>query len=249
MSSQLQRLTIASSQQQGDRLFLATEQKHYLRRVLRLRNGDRFIAMDGKGKAWIASVREEEAILLEPLSVQNELPGELTLMVALPKGNGFDEIVRCCTELGVSTFVPIISDRVLLRPSPQKLTRWRRIATEAAEQSERAIVPGILEPQPFAASLQLTVFSQKYICVARGDNPSLLFCLQKREESAIALLTGPEGGWTAREVAEATEMGYESVSLGKRVLRAITAAIASVSLVASYAQQSNSNAIASPEKK
>ena len=170
------------------------------------------------------------------------------LTIALPKGNGFDEIARCCTELGVNTFIPIISDRVLLRPSPQKLARWRRIATEAAEQSERAIVPQILEPQPFRTALQAIHAEQKYICVARGDRPSLLSCLQGVREREIALLTGPEGGWTARELEVAREMEWQSVSLGTGILRAITAAIASVSLVAAIAgsgfSYSEKNAIA-----
>ena len=239
MSSQLQRLTIAPQQQRDHQILLTSEQKHYLLRVLRLGNGDRFIAMDGRGKAWIAALENEGAIAIEPLSVQSELSLELTLMVALPKGNGFDEIVRCCTELGVSTFVPVISDRVLLRPSLQKLARWRRIATEAAEQSERAIVPTILEPQSFQISLQTVHGSEKYICVARGKNTSLLSCLQEGKRREIALLTGPEGGWTAQEVEKAKTEGYIPVSLGKRILRAITSAIAAVSLVASFTQESH----------
>ncbi|MBP0022139.1 MAG: 16S rRNA (uracil(1498)-N(3))-methyltransferase [Cyanobacteria bacterium SBLK] len=236
MSSQLQRVTISPQQRQDKTIALTYEQKHYLERVLRLKKGDRFIAMDGKGKGWLASLREGEAIAIEPFSFEEELKANLTLIVALPKGNGFDDIVRCCTELGVSTFVPTISDRVLLRPSPQKLIRWRRIATEAAEQSERAIVPVILEPQPFRSSLQTVQAKEKYICVARGKNPLLLSCLQRCEEKEIALLAGPEGGWTAREVEEANECGYTSVSLGSSILRAITAAIASVSLVAAIAR-------------
>ena len=227
----MQRLIIDSQQKQENHFFLTPEQKHYLHHVLRLKKGDRFIAMDGKGKGWLASLEDGEAIAIETLSFQDELAIDLTLMVALPKGNGFDEIVRCCTELGVNTFVPVISDRVLLRPSPQKLTRWRRITTEAAEQSERAIVPTILEPQLFQTALQTVEAVEKYLCVARGDNPLLLSYLQQGKGKNIALLTGPEGGWTMAEVKEAQECGYTSVSLGGNILRAITAAIASVSLV------------------
>ncbi|MEM9538711.1 MAG: 16S rRNA (uracil(1498)-N(3))-methyltransferase [Cyanobacteria bacterium P01_E01_bin.42] len=243
MSSQLQRVTIAPQQRQDKTIALTDAQKHYLERVLRLKKGDRFIAMDGCGQGWLASLGEGEAMAIEPFLLQEELPVNLTLIVALPKGNGFDEIVRCCTELGVSTFVPVVSDRVLLRPSPQKLVRWRRIATEAAEQSERAIVPAILEPQPFRRGLQTLGDREKYICVARGKNPLLLSCLQEGEGREIALLTGPEGGWTKREVEEAKEWGYTSVSLGRSILRAITAAIASVSLVAAVSQRLNMEGI------
>lgn len=136
---QLQRIAISPFQLQSGQISLTQQQQHYLGRVLRLREGDRFIAMDGMGKWWLAQLTGEQAQVLEPLEVQTELPVSITLMVALPKGNGFDEVVRCCTELGVACIAPVVSDRTLLNPSPQKLERWRRIAAEAAEQSETVI--------------------------------------------------------------------------------------------------------------
>jgi 16S rRNA (uracil1498-N3)-methyltransferase len=154
----------------------------------------------------------------------------------LPKGNGFDEVVRCCTELGASCIVPVISDRTLLHPSPQKLERWRRIAIEAAEQSERQIVPTILAPQTFVAALSsnfsntLPVDNKKYICVARGDSPRLIDCLQDKGQTTIVIATGPEGGWTETEVECAIAAGFQLVSLGRRILRAVTAPIVALSL-------------------
>ncbi|MDB9337574.1 RsmE family RNA methyltransferase, partial [Nodularia spumigena] len=147
--AQLQRIAIAPSQIQASLIILTKEQQHYLVRVLRLRTGDRFIAMDGKGKWWLTQLESEQAQVLETLTVETELSVAITLMVALPKGNGFDDIIRYSTELGVTCIAPLLSDRTLLNPSPQKLERWRRIATEAAEQSERAFVPTILEPVSF----------------------------------------------------------------------------------------------------
>jgi hypothetical protein len=126
--SQLQRIAIAPSQFQQEQILLTPQQQHYLGRVLRLCDGDRFIAMDGKGKWWLAQLEGEKAQVLEPLTVQTELPVSITLMVALPKGNGFDDVVRCCTELGVAVIAPVVSDRTLLNPSPQKLERWYRVA-------------------------------------------------------------------------------------------------------------------------
>lgn len=117
--SQLQRIAIAPSQLQAGEISLTKEQQHYLARVLRLREGDRFIAMDGKGKWWLTQLLGEQGQVLEALVVETELPVSITLMVALPKGSGFDEVVRCCTELGVTTIAPVLSDRTLLQPSPQ----------------------------------------------------------------------------------------------------------------------------------
>lgn len=235
--SQLQRLVIAPSQLQAQQILLTTQQQHYLNRVLRLRCGDRFIAMDGLGHWWLAVLAHSNAQILEAISVQTELPVSITLLIALPKGNGFDEVVRCCTELGVSCIVPVISDRTLLHPSPQKLERWRRIAIEAAEQSERQIVPTILDPEPFVTALSSvnsdtsSINNQKYICVARGESPRLIDCLQDKGQT-IVIATGPEGGWTKTEVERAIAAGFQPISLGRRILRAVTAPVVALSLVA-----------------
>ncbi|BAY75772.1 hypothetical protein NIES25_22190 [Nostoc linckia NIES-25] len=263
--SQLQRIAIAPSQLQQQQILLTKEQQHYLGRVLRLREGDRFIAMDGKGKSWLAQLAGEQAQVLESISVETELPVSITLMVALPKGNGFDEIVRCCTELGVTCIAPVLSDRTLLHPSPQKLERWRRIAAEAAEQSERSFVPTILEPVAFSTGLSSVTChlslanSQQYICVARGDFPHLKDCLHHKGQmtndkgqitndkgqitndkgqitndkgqETIVIATGPEGGWTTQEVENAIAVGFQPVSLGRRILRAVTAPVVALSLI------------------
>ncbi|MFO5440911.1 MAG: RsmE family RNA methyltransferase, partial [Dolichospermum sp.] len=147
--SQLQRITINPQQLQENQLLLTPQQQHYLLRVLRLRDGDQFIAMNGMGKWWLTKLQGTQGEIVEILEVKTELPVSITLMMALPKGNGFDEVIRCCTELGVTSIAPVLSDRSLLNPSPQKLERWRRIASESAEQSERAVIPTILEPVAF----------------------------------------------------------------------------------------------------
>lgn len=228
--SQLQRIAIAPSQLQQGQIFLTKEQQHYLGRVLRLHEGDRFIAMDGKGKWWLAQLAGEQAQVLEPLLVETELPVSITLMVALPKGNGFDEVVRCCTELGVACIAPVLSDRTLLHPSPQKLERWRRIAAEAAEQSERSFVPTILEPVAFNTAITANQASHRYICEARGEYPHLNKVLNSISDEII-IATGPEGGWTIQEIENAIAFGFQPVSLGRRILRAVTAPVVALSLI------------------
>ncbi len=247
----MQRLAIAPSQFQNQQIILTAEQQHYLSRVLRLREGDRFIAMDGLGHWWLAKLEGNQAQILEPILQPNtELPVAITLMAALPKGNGFDEVVRYSTEVGVVAIVPLVSDRTLLNPSTGKLERWRRIAIEAAEQSERQIVPTIFDPVPFATALSLAK-DKNYICVARGDSPHLRDCLQNKDfarsgdskleswadsphpqSPSIVIATGPEGGWTAAETENAIASGFQPVSLGRRILRAVTAPLVALSLVA-----------------
>jgi 16S rRNA (uracil1498-N3)-methyltransferase len=231
--SQLQRITIYPQQLQANQLLLTPQQQHYLLRVLRLRDGDKFIVMDGMGKWWLARLQGEQGEVLEPLEVKTELPVAITLMMALPKGNGFDEIVRCCTELGVTSITPILSDRTLLNPSHQKLERWQRIASEAAEQSERAVVPTILQPVAFNTAIKETTATYRYICEARGDYPHLQQVINKTANEIIIAI-GPEGGWTNQELEIAIASGFQPISLGRRILRAVTAPIVAISLIAAY---------------
>ena len=235
--AQLQRLAIAPSQLNDQQILLTSQQQHYLSNVLRLREGDRFIAMDGQGSWWLSVLYGAKAQILELISVQTELPISLTLMVALPKGNSFDEVVRYCTELGVSCIAPVISDRTLLNPSSQKLERWRRIAKEAAEQSERSVVPAILEPVSFTTAISATTANHRYLCVARGSYPHLKNAITSVSTSDILIATGSEGGWTASEVETALQSGFQPVSLGRRILRAVTAPIVALSLVAAAFEQ------------
>ncbi|GAC1457897.1 MAG: 16S rRNA (uracil(1498)-N(3))-methyltransferase [Chamaesiphon sp.] len=243
----LQRVAIAPTQIQNQHIALTPQQLHYLSRVLRLREGDRFLAMDGLGSVWLAQLVGTSAQIVERGDItslippQTELPIDVTLMMALPKGNGFDEVVRYCTELGVYKIVPLVSDRTLLNPSPQKLSRWRRIAEEAAEQSERQIVPTILDPISYTTSLSLVSShsSLNLICVARADAPHLSDCLLDKEiwakepgKSRVTIAIGPEGGWTPKEVEQASVHGLKIVSLGRRILRSVTAPVVALSLVA-----------------
>ena len=247
---ELQRLAIALSQLQNQQLMLTAEQQHYLYRVLRLREGDRFIAMDGCGHWWLTQLNSQEAVAViqNEIFVKSELPIDVTLMAALPKGNGFDDVVRQAVELGAHCIMPVVSDRTLLKPSSQKIERWRRIAAEAAEQSERQIVPTILEPVSFAVGVENCDRKYRYICVTRGESWNLLNCLltdfdnpqpslERGEKEgdkfsqSIVIATGPEGGWTDGEVESAIASGFQPVSLGSRILRAVTAPIVALSLV------------------
>jgi 16S rRNA (uracil1498-N3)-methyltransferase len=252
----MQRLVVESGQIRPPWVEFTPEQQHYLGRVLRLTVGDLLIILDGAGQSWQVvlaqaagaepSMTRLQAKLLEPVATQTELPLTITLAMALPKGNAFDEVVRQATELGVSGIVPVISDRTLLHPSPHKLERWRRIAQEAAEQSERQRVPDILAPvplldylhtEPGSISAQPQLTQSSYIAVTRRAAPHLADCLREGVPAALQLLIGPEGGWTDAEVERAIAVGYQPVSLGARILRSVTAPIVALTLIAAAAEQ------------
>jgi 16S rRNA (uracil1498-N3)-methyltransferase len=241
-------LVIAPEQIQNQQIFLTDAQQHYLVRVLRLDKGDRFIIMNGQGSWWLSELETNltKAKIIESISAHTELLVSVTLMAAMPKGNAFDEVVSQATELGVTCIIPVKSDRTLLNPSPQKLQRWRRLSQEAAEQSERQVVPTILDPVNFSSSLELDqIFNtHRYICVARDDAPHFLNCLQDLKLAnatagppSILIAIGPEGGFSKTEIEQAIAAGFQPVSLGKRILRAVTAPIVALSLVSSVFEE------------
>ncbi|MEL7140848.1 MAG: 16S rRNA (uracil(1498)-N(3))-methyltransferase [Cyanobacteria bacterium J06554_3] len=253
----VQRITISAAQLKEGAIWLRDDQQHYLCRVLRLSAGAKFIAQDGEGRQWLAQLaeasgneisaseasRNRTAALPSQAQILNELAttavhsAPIRLVAALPKGNSFDEVVRQTTELGVTHIYPVISDRTLLKPSDNKLVRWRRIATEASEQSERGTVPTIFPPERFRTLLTHADWGgHRYICAARQQSPHLLSQLQidlmSGESPAVNLMVGPEGGWTSAEITDAIALEYKVVTLGPAILRAVTAPVTALSLIA-----------------
>lgn len=252
--AQLQRITLEPNQTLGETLHLMPAQHHYLYRVLRLKPGDRFLVLNGQGQQWLATLTDADSvahitdlITPNPTASAPSASGSMQsppviLLAALPKGNGFDEVVRQSTEIGVQQIVPIISDRTLLRPSAQKLNRWQRIATEAAEQSERLVVPDISSPVPFAQGLQQgNPRKVGVICVARWPSTSprelpqpisLSHALTQHDwQRPLAIAIGPEGGWTGAEIEAAIAADYSPITLGHAILRAVTAPLVALTLV------------------
>lgn len=237
--AQLQRVLIQSKQLNAnddgaDSIVLLAEQQHYLQRVLRLKTGDRFLAIH-QDQTWLAQLDESNgAQLLELLPPKPPLPVKIHLLAALPK-NGFDDVVRQVTELGVGSVTPILSDRTILKPSPKKLERWQRIAQEATEQCERPGIPSIQSPSPWSQALSQTAADHKYIAAARADSQHLLTALPQLEGGgtipSIAIAIGPEGGWTEGEIEQAIAANYQPITLGPTILRAVTASPAAVTII------------------
>jgi 16S rRNA (uracil1498-N3)-methyltransferase len=226
------RLILDFSQGENDTIPLTGEQEHYLKNVLRLKANDRFIALDGQGQAWIAEIGTRAANLVELIAESTELSVPVTLIVAIPK-NGFDDIVRVATELGVSRIIPLLTQRGSVNPGRGKLDRWRKIAIEAVEQSERQIVPVIEEPRAFLEIVNNRSKSHQtaYLCVTRRKVDSLVSLLSDQPLGEITVAIGPEGGWTEEEIDRAIASGFLAVSLGKRILRTITAPLVALSLI------------------
>ena len=211
----------------------------HLTRVLRVEAGQRFEISDNQA-AWLAEVAEARGPrvvfrVLEPLE-SPAAPVRLTLVAALIKFDRFEWIVEKATELGVERLLPMETARTekgLFEASHKRSERWRRIARESSQQARRVSVPEILPAANFDRCLAEPADHRYFL--DEGVAPPLLGAVPPRRSATdqVALMLGPEGGWTDDERRRATAAGWLAVSLGPLVLRAETAAAAALAVLGS----------------
>jgi 16S rRNA (uracil1498-N3)-methyltransferase len=226
---------------QGDLVELPAETAHQVRNVLRLGPGNRLLLLDNLGwqvEAELVEVTRRRVtvrlLVREPAAGEPEL--ELALYQSLLKKDNFEWVLQKGTELGVSRFVPLLTERTVIGEQalkPNKLARWQRILTEAAEQCRRARIPQLAPVQTFAEALADSDRSQYALIPALVAETHLLEVVNGRspQPTRIALFIGPEGGFSPAEIEQAQAHGLTPVSLGPRTLRAETAALAATTLI------------------
>ena len=227
-----------------DAVHLDTDEARYLREVLRLKVGEQVYVFNGEGQEFrctIAEARRDSSVLkiveeIEP--ARPESPLDLTLAVALLKGEKFDLVVQKATELGVTAIAPMTTKLADIRirdesDAKKRVSRWQRIALEAAKQSGRAVVPRVGEPQPFSTLVIETRASPARFMFSERDGRSLAQAAETQVTSVESLtaLVGSEGGWTDEELDLGRNNGWEIITLGGRTLRAETAAITVTALL------------------
>lgn len=222
---------------------LEADEARHLRDVLRLKPGDEVYVFDGAGKEFrcaIESSRRNIAVLkvLEEVApARPESPFQLTLAVALLKSDKFDLVVQKATELGVVRLVPVMTRLADIKlkdesDSLKRLSRWRRIALEAAKQSGRALVPEIAMPVLFSDMIGSQQQSDYRVLFSERNGESIDSLVPGAESNgSLTALIGSEGGWTDAELEAARAAGWKVVTLGGRILRAETAAIAVTALL------------------
>jgi 16S rRNA (uracil1498-N3)-methyltransferase len=213
---------------QEERFPLPAAIEHQVRRVLRLRDGATVVLLDGAGQELHCRLEGSDCVVESRAEARGEPRHRLSVWQALLRGDHLEPIVRHGTEIGIARFGLIVSERCVAREvSSQRLERLRAVAREAAEQSERGVVPPVEEPIPLAEALN-----------AAAPGSVLLF-----ERHAGLRLTelplppdlviGPEGGFTADEVAAAELAGLTIAGLGPRILRSETVAVAAAAVILS----------------
>ena len=206
--------------------------------VLRLSVGESLILFNGAGGDYVAelsSVTKKAAIVqVQSFSpIANESPVAITLAQAIIKPDKMDFALQKAVELGVTTIQPLITQRSVVRISKdqteKKVQHWQGIVQAACEQSGRIVLPQVLEPVSLDAWLQ-QAFHGTRLMLGIGDYPRIA-ALPNDLPAPLALVIGPEGGFTEEETAACLAANVQGVSLGQRILRAETASLAALALI------------------
>jgi len=216
---------------------LSAEHGHYLRQVLRLQKGDHLVLFDGAGGEYQAEITllSKQACTCQVLSfdaVDRELSLPVHIIQAACRSDKIESVLQKCTELGAASFQIVASDRATLRLAASKLdarlSRWRKIIVEAAEQSGRTRVPEIAWRQA------LSDIRFQGSCFVLEPEAALHWIDTRqgmRDATSICLAVGPEGGWSARDLEQWRELGFQGLGFGPRILRTETAAPALLSAI------------------
>jgi 16S rRNA (uracil1498-N3)-methyltransferase len=238
------RLFVPADQWVASRAVVEGDGHRHLTRVLRARPGDAVTLFDGRGgevDAVVETIARERTTLA--LGTRRMVPvvagARIALLQSLARGERMDWIVQKTTELGVSRIVPVAAERSVARlsaaESPARRARWEKIAREAARQCGRADVPDIAAPVPLAAALEdsraaLAAVGGAGFALWEGSRGRPLRAALAGSPRTVALLIGPEGGFTNAEVTTAEAADFQIAGLGPRILRVETAAIVAVTL-------------------
>ena len=209
------------------------EDVKHIAKVLRLRAGDPVQLCDGNGNecdAVITSVASDAVTFdTQPWRRAKSEPSvSVTLFQCLPKAGKMETIIQKCVELGACGFVPVQSLRcvvVLKPPYEGRIERWQRVSEEAAKQSRRGVIPMVDNPVALD-KLDFSAFDTVLVAFENERTVSLKTALREQCGKRIAILIGPEGGFSDAEIETLAKKGARSVSLGTRILRTETAGMA-----------------------
>jgi 16S rRNA (uracil1498-N3)-methyltransferase len=220
----------------GTRAVLVGAHAEHLSRVLRARVGQEFDVTTGNGvrRGRITSIAQDRVEFELGDEIPAPVAGQVTVVLSIFKFDRMEWAIEKCAELGAKRIVPVIARRTgahLAAAAAKRVERWRRIALQAAEQSRRVLPPEISEPLKLKEAVAMS--GSLRIVLSEVETQAMLKDILQTHtnygDAVIAL--GPEGGWTTEELELFQEAGWISASLGNTILRAETAAIASLAVV------------------
>lgn len=203
--------------------------------VLRVKNTEEIVLFNGNGKSYpalpeVLEKRRASVRILREEATDNESPLNITLVQAVSAAERMDFTLQKSVELGVAEIRPVISERCVVHLSGERaekrVARWQEIVVSACEQSGRNIVPKVLPLTTYAQALQQ--LPQETTKLLMSLNRAQKLSDVQPQSGKVVFMVGPEGGWTEKEEQQAFDAGFQSVTLGKRVLRTETASLAAI---------------------
>nr|WP_315039742.1 16S rRNA (uracil(1498)-N(3))-methyltransferase [uncultured Neisseria sp.] len=203
--------------------------------VLRVKNTEEIVLFNGNGKAYpalpeVLEKRRASVRILREEATDNESPLNITLVQAVSAAERMDFTLQKSVELGVAEIRPVISERCVVRLSGERaekrVARWQEIVVSACEQSGRNSVPKVLPLTTYAQALQQ--LPQETTKLLMSLNRAQKLSDVRPQSGKVVFMVGPEGGWTEKEEQQAFDAGFQSVTLGKRVLRTETTSLAAI---------------------
>lgn len=216
---------------------------NHIKNVLRMKIAEEIEINDGNGCKYIATIltmdsMEVIASIKEVFQSDTELAIEVFLFQGLPKGDKMELIVEKSVELGVKTIIPVEMKRSIVKLDEKKklkkVEKWNSVATSAAKQSARGVIPKVEKVMTFTEALEIAqnlnhVLVPYELAEGMDDTKKALDLLEKQD--SVGVFIGPEGGFELSEIEKALEMGAKPISLGKRILRTETAGITALSIL------------------
>ncbi len=231
---------------ENNQLRLSNKESHYLNKVMRLKIGEEILITNGEGYLWKGIKNTNNLIdipnINKPVSVQDEKQVFLGIAVVIPK-NGFEDILKMCTEIGIDFIQPLYSEHQIKRISNQtlKMDRWNTIINEAVEQCERLWKPKILNILDIcewiidcnAKDLISISLTREENCISLNDWLKMQN-LSFQSSTLIWNVIGPEGGWSNREICFFTEHKIQFIKLSETILRTSTASVTASSILSQW---------------
>jgi 16S rRNA (uracil1498-N3)-methyltransferase len=236
----LNRFFIKNEQVSKDILYIEGEDVKHIRDVLRLRTGDKIEAVC-EGFIYIGKILRIEKNLVtvkiaEIFKGNGEPSFNIILYQGIPKGEKMDFIIQKCTELGVKEFFPLLTERTVVKVKDKnkeksKITRWTKIAKEAAQQSKRDLFPKIDDIISFDDMIELIKGENIIVPYEEEKNNRIRDAIKSIKNGRVNLIIGPEGGFAQKEIETLRGIGANTVTLGPRILRTETAGIVAASIL------------------
>lgn len=226
----------------NDNIFIEGEDYQHATKVLRLKTGDKIQICDGEKNEYICLIQEInkkqiKCEIIEHFINNNESNLNITLFQGLPKAQKMELIIQKGVEIGIKEFQPILTERVVVktegRDLKNKLDRWNRISYEAAKQSNRGIVPRVNDILDFEEAInKLNEFDVVFVPYEKEKNKGFKKTLKEiNDVKSVAIIIGPEGGFSEQEIDIFIKNNYIPITLGPRILRTETAGLVAASII------------------